>query len=692
MVLRGYILTILLLLTAAATVRSEDEPNAAGLELFEKKIRPVLVANCYECHSAEAAKAGKLKGGLQLDTRASIRAGGESGPAVVPGNVKASHLLSAIRHESFEMPPKGKLSDEVIRDFQKWIDAGAPDPRDGPPAVAQQKTIDFAAAREHWAYRPVNAAPLPKVKDIAWPRRDLDRFVLARIEAAGFSPAADAQPHALLRRLSFDLAGLPLNWEDADENFEALVEQLLSSPRFGEHWARHWLDGVRFNVQLATADRYRDWVVRAINADMPYDQFLMRQLAGDLLTADSDEERDDNSIATQLLCLNVREMDRVEGMIEVVGQQLLGVSLNCAKCHDHRFDAYSQQDYYALAGIFTSTKVKGDKNPQSDGLPIKSYGELKIMGLVEDKVGDTNLLIRGERDQRGPLVPRRFPQVLAGDTQTPLGQMTKESGRLQLAQWIASPRNPLTARVMVNRVWQRLFGRGLVASPNDFGAHGERPANPELLDHLAERFVKSGWSLKALVREIVLSHTYRQSSLAGRSVREQDPDNLLVARMNLRRLQYEQIIDSLLSISGGLQDGPPPIGKKNKPGSQRFDSKEPTGYRALYHEDPINRGLFDGADPELLNDHREASVTAPQLLFFMNNFGVQKVAASVARRAEQLAASADHRDQIVVVYRLLFARRPTSLEIADAVTLLEKHPLERFCHVLLATSEFIYLE
>ena len=686
-----------LTIIAASTARGDDK-----LDFFEKKIRPVLVQHCYECHSAK-----KITGGLTVDTRAGLLAGGESGPAIVPGKPKEGTLLGALRHDDLEMPKdKPKLAAAIIADFETWIKNGAVDPRDGAAPVARNG-IDFEAGRKHWAFQPVKVVPAAKVAG-DWPRSEVDRYVLATLSTKQLTPAADGKPHTILRRLAYDLTGLPPTRSETDEFIAgyqrdpqkavaAAVDRYLASPRFGENWARHWLDGVRFNIQIASTEHYRDWVVRALNDDVPFDKFIRLQLAGDLLPAESDAERDDQLIATQFLCLNVREMDRFEGMMEVVGQQLLGVSLNCAKCHDHKFDPFSQQDYYALAGIFTSTKIVGDKNPHIDGSPLAMQAGFKIMTLGEGKVvADTNLLIRGELDQRGPVIPRRFPQVIAGDQQQPLGEQTKDSGRLLLAEWITSPENPLTARVLANRVWLRLFGRGIVNTPNDFGLQGEPPSHPELLDYLADRLVQAKWSLKGLIREVALSRTYQLSSVGSAAARESDPDNQYLLHGNVRRLQYEQFIDTLLVHSGSLQLASPPRDPKKRSFDYRFGGKEPIAklksYRALYHEDAVNRGLFDGADPELLIPQREASVTAPQLLFILNHPTVLQIAAVIAERAEREAGGEENYQPIDLVYRELFARHPTEAERAEGLAFVKQHSLSRYCHVLLASHEFLYLD
>jgi len=456
-----WILAILLINPNAGTAA---EPDAKGLDFFEKKIRPVLVQHYYVCHSAEAKK---TKGGLALDTRDGLRDGGETGPAVVPGDVAKSILIKALRHDGPKMPNEQKqLPSEVIADFEAWVKMGAPDPRDGKTIV--KKGIDYDAAKRHWAYQPVTAPKLPTAKKGDWPARELDRFVLAEIEPKALTPAIDAAPHSWLRRVSFDLTGLPPTLDEVDafltdkspEARTKVVDRLLASPRFGEHWARHWLDGVRFDQGAQTIDQYRDWVVRSLNADLPYDRFITLQLAGDLLPPSADsKEQADRVFATQMLCLNSGEMDPVEGMVEVFGQQVLGVSINCAKCHDHKFDAYSQGDYYALAGVFTSSVIAGTKGPKAGGVEVPGFPGVKVLALVDGSPADTSLLIRGEKSQKGAIVPRQFPIVLAGEKQTPLGQVTKQSGRLELAKWSTDSKNPLTARVMATRVWLRLFGR-----------------------------------------------------------------------------------------------------------------------------------------------------------------------------------------------------------------------------------------
>lgn len=395
-----------------------------------------------------------------------------------------------------------------------------------------------------------------------------------------------------------------------------------------------------------------------------------------------------------MLVLNRNEMDPVEGVLEVVGQQLLGVSINCAKCHDHKYDAYSQADYYALAGLFTSTNMVGKKrSAKDDVVALRATPGAEVVAIRDAAVGDTNLLLKGDPRQRGTIVPRRFPLVLAGDGQKPLGQVTKQSGRLELARWIADARHPLTARVMVNRLWLRLLGRGIVDTPNDFGTQGDAPTHPELLDHLADRFVKSGWSMKAVLRDVVLSRTYQQGVKTSPDNRAADLENVLLARMNFKRLQYEQIHDALYAVADRLDttSPAPAVGKKKGAPKKGKGSGADRTTRALFGGDGTTARTFDGASPELLVERREASVTGPQLLYFLNNPGVVELATVIAQRVEKLAGR-DENDRIATAYRLLLARSPRPNEIEVGTAFLQKSSFARYCQALICTSEFIYLD
>ena len=653
---------LLLVLFLLATPVSADELTPEQLQFFEAKIRPVLVKECYGCHSN---KAGNVRGGLRLDTKERMLSGGSSGLAIVPGDLEESWLYNSINHIVFVMPPKRKLSQSVINDFKTWIEMGAPDPRVNKVAEIQSSISpdDIAKAREaFWAYKkPIKHEP-PKVDDANWPKTEIDRFILAKLEQSDLKPAGDAEPTKVLRRLCFDLIGLPptpkqveyfeTQWKaDPDRAIAFVVNRLLEKKQFGERWGRHWLDVVRYaestgsmvNVTFPNAWRYRDYVIDSFNEDKPFDRFVQEQIAGDLLPIKSDEEWTRNLIATSFLAIgpkNVNEQNRRQFAADLVDEQIdattrvfLGMSVACARCHDHKFDAIPQTDYYALAGVFGNMTTYfgtpqsdlgnfspvqqrqnstllilpvADPNPYDKGYTaseleslrgqmteklqerneqrrnrsrggdaknaqrnrIRLANELALLstklGIVDEKgkpqsycMGvqegsrpvDSRLLVRGEIDQPGSIVPRGFPQVLCS---TPVEIASSKSGRLDLARWIGSDQNSLTARVMVNRIWLHLMGRGIVASTENFGVTGQTPSHPELLDNLAKSFVDSGWSVKKLVRDIATSRIYRTQSTFNKKYHEYDPDNRLLWRANPRRLDAEALRDAMLSISGEI--------------------------------------------------------------------------------------------------------------------------------------------
>ena len=613
------------LLGVAASVTSAA-PSPEGVEFFENKIRPVLATNCYTCHSAEAKT---RMGGLSLDTRDGIREGGLRGHAVVPSDVEASLILNALRYEGgLKMPPMGKLPEEVVQDFTTWIEMGAPDPRE-PNAALQQSSIDLEEGRRYWAFQAPREQALPAVQDLAWPRGAVDQLVLASLEQQDLRPVADASKADLLRRVTYDLTGLPPSVSEMDafmadhseSAYSTVVERLLESDRFGERWGRHWLDVVRYsdsigrtrNLPFPMAWRYRDYVIRAFNSDKPYDRFVQEQIAGDLLPYASSEERLENQVATGFLALGAHDlneidqkqfdMDVADEMINVTTRSMLALSVGCARCHDHKFDPIPTKDYYAMAGIFRSSDLRNGlrRRPRFnagyfraarmltlDGVPdytmadaeatraerARLWGELQAaeenrdrnacrqlsralsklpipenlaMGVVEAaKPVPMRVNIGGDPHTLGDSVQRGFVQVLyPPDAEIPaIGQ--GESGRLQLAKWMTRPDNPLTARVMANRVWHQLTGKGIVASVDNFGSSGRQPTNQALLDYLARRFVDGGWSVKSLIREIVMSRTYRLSTRLDDSNFERDPDNDFNWRANLRRLEAESVRDAVL--------------------------------------------------------------------------------------------------------------------------------------------------
>jgi cytochrome c553 len=828
---------------------AETPPTAQQLEFFEKKIRPVLVANCYSCHSAEAEK---VKGSLYVDTREGLRMGGDNGHAVVPGDVEGSLLIKAIRYRDSDlaMPPKkegGKLPDEVIADFEQWVRMGAPDPREGQPLT--RRGVDWEKAREHWAFQPPVKSPPPAVKNTAWPRTDIDRFVLAALEQQQLTPVGDADRRTLIRRVYFDLIGLPPTPQEVEaflkdtdpRAFEKVVDRLLASPQYGEKWGRHWLDVARYaessgkenNVIYPHAWRYRDYVIKSFNQDKPYDRFLKEQLAGDLLPARNATEEAETLIATGLLAIgpkshNTRDprqfaLDLADEQIDAITQGMLGLTVACARCHDHKFDPITQTDYYAMAGIFLSTETRFGtprfvQNNQAtplftlpaeadlaDAPPISpqqvaalkrqlellqqqreelltqmreegqgSAAQLRLLGnttqlsIVEKVLGryddqgrpkrlamgvqdkltprDTPILQRGELDKPLNTVPRGFVQVLAPKTSP---RITQGSGRLELAGWIASKENPLTARVMVNRVWLQLFGRGIVATPDNFGTTGQKPTHPALLDYLAVSFMDNGWSVKSLIRQIVLSRTYQLASDHHEQNYAADPDNHWLWRMSQRRLDAEAIRDAMLAVSGKLDLTPPdgspvasfegpaqqltrplpgafgaPGGPGNRrPGSGMFGGRgftpppnpvqQDRNYRSVYL--PIVRDMipeplatFDFAEPSLVVGDRDDTTVPSQALYLLNNASVHKLAEAMADRL--IVTRARGADLGQAAFTLAFSRPPTPGELAATQEFFKKfyaaegkpgegadtqslarRALIAFCQSLFGSAEFRYL-
>jgi hypothetical protein len=782
--------------------------DARKLDFFESKIRPVLVEKCHGCHSAEAKAAGKLKGGLYLDTRDGWMAGGDSGPAIVPGKPAQSLILKALRHtsEDLAMPPRErKLPEAVIADFEVWIEDGAVDPRGGAAPVAKKRGMSIEDGRKFWSLVSPKVVPPPAVEDRGWPLDDIDRFVLAKIEEQHLVPVGEADAHSLVRRLHFDLIGLPPSQEevaafvraagrDRQPAIESLVDDLLASPHFGERWGRHWLDAARYadsngrdrNIINHHAWHYRDYVIESFRSDKPYDQFIREQIAGDLLPAKDRTQRDSRRMATGFLALGAKafeeqnpevfRMNVIDEQIEVISRSVLGLSVGCARCHDHKFDPIPTADYYALAGILRSTQALYGWGPRgikatahhhtewqaigpdaealapaaldyyrkldADTLTLhtsrsaryrivrnisaakieiatpgadkgklaaditrmeaevkdwdgritvmeKALEELKDAAPPEpgwamaarerEKCEDCRIHIRGDTNHLGDAVPRGMLRVIALEGVPAPG--AAESGRLQLAQWLTHRDNPLTARVFVNRVWLRLFGRGLVTTPDDFGVNGAKPSHPELLDHLACRFMDHGWSVKRLIRDLVLTRAYRLATDSAAANVERDPDNILLWRMAPRRIEAECLRDAILAVSGQLDPYPP-----EKPFLSRFHPRRDAelstfkpfvapsdfvdNHRSVYL--PVLRGalpdifqLFDFAPPERPVAQRDESVVPAQSLYFMNNAWVIEQSRHTARRLLEDAAPSDIQ-RVATLYQLAFARPPTDAETARA--------------------------
>jgi len=919
------VLTICLVafgLLACPNLRAAD-PQA--IEFFEKKIRTVLIDHCQKCHSADAEKTNKLKGGLLLDSREGILAGGDSGMAVVTGKPKLSRLIQSLKHDTdLKMPPKGKLPDAVIADFEKWVEMGAPDPR---TRTVLRKTMGMSVeeGRKLWAYRQPMMPPEPNIADKSWPLDPLDRFILAALEAKKRQPAADADREVLIRRIYFDLIGLPPTILEIDafvadrspKAYETVVDRLLASSEFGERWGRHWLDVARFGesftlrgLVMKEAWRYRDYVIESFNSDVPFDRFIREQIAGDLLPATTTAERQRNMIATTYLALgnsNLEEQDKKQLRMDVVDEQLdaitkgfLGQTVTCARCHDHKFDPIPTRDYYALAGILRNAKTletanvskwiempiavtpaeeanfkqhdvavaalqlqiqrekvkspsavatakgaipvksiigivvddaaakkvgewqlsthsgtyigagylhdqdkdKGEKTltfqpelpangryeirlaysegtNRADAVPVTVFSadgektiavnmkklppidgrfvslgtykfekagqsfvivsnegtkghvtpdavtfisaevvETKIpaignalaqleaklkqlqnsgpkramtMTVIEEAtIEDAKVHVRGSVHTLGDVAPRGFLQVATYGEPPTIGK--SQSGRKELADWLAAKSNPLTARVIVNRTWHWLFGSGIVRTVDNFGTTGEAPSHPELLDRLALDFMAEGWSIKKLVRRIVLSRTYRQSSTKT----DADTENLTFGRAKRRRLDAECIRDAMLQIGGTLD---------RKRGGISFPATLAADYsyknedmrRSVYS--PVFRNalpelleLFDFADPSTVTGRRNISTVAPQALFMLNHpFAIER-AKEAAERFRVVEGSIEQK--ITIAYRTILGRRPTDGESRIAVEYLKNHNDEwaMFVQALFASSEFRYVK
>jgi hypothetical protein len=703
----------LALATILPSALARANPPSEQIEFFEKKIRPVLVNHCYKCHSAGAKK---IRSGLLLDSRDGIRKGGERGPAVVPGNPTASLLLKALHYEELQMPPGGKLPDPVVADFATWIKQGAVDPRDG--TALEQKRIDFKAAKKFWAFQPPERHQLPSVHQRDWPRHPIDYFLLARLEQAGLLPSPPTDRRTWIRRVSFDLVGLPPSPDEVDafvndrspDAADKVVERLLASPHYGERWARVWLDVARYAEDQAhivgndqslcypNAYLYRNWVIQSLNADMPYSRFIELQLAADLIEPGNVA----NYAALGFLGLGPKYYsrgmlavmaDEWEDRVDVVGRGLLGLTMACARCHDHKYDPISTEDYYALAGVFASTRMFN--RPLDAKCEKKSDGEAKqpkdAMHVVcEGKPNDLTVFVRGDVTVKGPIIPRRFLRVLSQGEPQPVQQ---GSGRLELARAITSEKNPLTARVIVNRVWGQFFGRPLVGTPSNFGALGERPSCPELLDDLAVRFMEAGWSLKWLQREIVLSAAYGQSSKTDSRHISADPENRLLSCMNRRRLSVEAWRDAILAASGRLRE---PIG-----GTSIDPTAADENRRTVYSQ--VSRlslnpmlALFDFPDPNIHADHRVETTTPLQKLFVMNSPFMVRQAEAVA---DFLTAKTDGSDRgfIQKGYLVLYGRPVTDAELQLGLDFLSrnggaKSRKQQYAQVLLAANEMLFID
>jgi Protein of unknown function (DUF1553)/Protein of unknown function (DUF1549)/Planctomycete cytochrome C len=807
---------------AGGAVRAEAPPTGddAKLEFFEKKVRPVLAANCYNCHSANT----KALSGLRVDDRNGLLTGGKRGPAIVPGDAEKSRLIQAVKHTlaKASMPPEKTLSADEIADLSRWIKEGAAWPKVAlPKSIGRSEEKYKQLRKEHWAFQPLRDPQAPTVKDAAWPKGDIDRFVLAGLEKKGLRPVGDAERIDLIRRVTFDLTGLPPTAGEIDafladqapDAFEKVVDRLLASTAYGERWGRHWLDVARFgestgsarNLPYPHAWRYRDWVIDAVTKDLPYDEFVRQQVAGDLMPAASDSERDAHNIATGFLAMGVQDvnqrfkvrfdMDNVDEQIDTVSRSFLALTASCARCHDHKFDPIPVTDYYGLAGIFRSTEVcNGLKNKMGGGgldyyvpekllhvsggkkLDSETLAKIeearkeaaeakaafeKIKGTPEGKKiadngkpaqfpfrqkmlkteaalvalegtgtaamgvrdykepADTEIRVRGQAEDLGPVAPRGYLTAFAVPGAPPVNP--KQSGRLELAAWLTSDKNPLISRVMVNRVWKHLFGTGIVSSVDNFGTTGAAPSDADLLDHLANRFVKDGWSVKRLVRTLVLTRAYRLGSDSIPANLTADPENRLVWRHSPRRLDAEEIRDAMLAVAGTL-DRSHRTGsaaaelqiiemRNNGPEAQRIENAAETSLsRSVYLPllrtlTPRSMEVFDFAEQGMVTGSRDTTTVATQALFLLNDRFVQNQATSLAKDVRKIAA-ADDAERIRSLYRRSLGRLPTEQEIDRATTFLAEYESAAresqtaeprnaawasFCQAVLASAEFRYL-
>lgn len=789
----------MLLSWGAAHAKDQRSFTQEQLDFFEKKIRPVLYDNCYNCHSADNKEAG----GLRVDDWNAIQKGGNNGPGVVPGDVAASVLISRIRHadDKRTMPPDYRLEESQIQDIEKWIADGAAWPQIEIPSDLDQSldrtTISEEDIENHWSWQPLREASPPNFPSDSvwerWARTPVDRYIAKGLQEAGLSPSRDATKVELVRRLYYDLTGLPPTesqlidflFDPSDAALEKLVDRLLESPAFGERWGRHWLDVARYgestgsarNLPYPHAWRYRDYVIESLNADKPFDQFIKEQVAGDLLPANSPSQKREQLVATGFLALGVKDvnqrfkvrydMDNVDEQIDTVTRSVLALTVSCARCHDHKFDPISTRDYYGIAGIFTSTELcDGLRNQMGGGgmayyvpdrLVLLSDGQSPIqdesyqkeltekqavaqklrqefiairdsvqqeergpehtkklqaarqamlraqedvvalqdpakagpvaLGVRDAKeIGDTQIRLRGEAEKLGPSVPRGFLSALRNVPVSPIPD--DQSGRLELARWLVHKNNALSQRVIVNRIWKHLFSEGIVSTVDNFGITGDAPSHPELLDYLASDFVQNGWSIKKLVKKLVLSRSYQLSTEKLDEAYAKDPANRLVWRHSPRRLDAEEIRDSILASSGRLNlSKPDKVAshellvrelRNNGPEAKAIleDAAQST-HRSLYLSllrtlVPSSLEAFDYVEQGMVTGKRDTTTVPTQSLFLLNSGFIRENAAHLASKL-YTDSNGDASEIVRVAYRRVLQRVPTSKELEIGVTFLKEY-------------------
>ena len=751
----------------------------AKTDFFESKIRPVLATHCFECHGH------KDKGGLKLNSREAILQGGDSGPAIVLGKPQKSLLMTAVQHADpeLEMPPKKKLPPEAIADLSQWIRAGAVWPEGKGLGFATGEITD--EQRKHWAYQPLkgNPAQTPAGENF------IDAHVRGRLKEQGLQSVNLADRRTLIRRVTFNLTGLPptpmeveafLKDQKADAWYR-VVERLLASPRYGERWGRHWLDLVRYadtagdagDYPIPEAYKYRNYVIDAFNKDKPYNQFVREQIAGDQLHAENEEQRWEQTIATGYIAISRRigvsphklRHITIEDTLNNLGKTFLGLTIGCARCHDHKFDPIPTADYYALYGIFDSSvyphagaehsphrhsfvyrmgKAKADevlkpfrsklepwnKKERDQFNLYQSFQREVVTGsitrqsvwaglegirarraevaktfpnpdiayaIVDGSASDVSIHKQGNPRDLGPKVRRGFLQILGGQQ---LPENTKGSGRLELANWLTSSAEPLLARVIVNRIWHYHFGRGLVSTPSDFGVRGTAPTHPVLLDMLAQYFIKSGWSIKKMHRLILDSETYRMAATEHAGNLAKDPDNHFLWRANRRRLDAEELRDSLLTFSAQLDITPG--GRHPFPHRltyfyrqhEPFQEKYVSNKRSIYQmQQRIQKNpyldMFDGPDGGLHLGDRKASVTTLQALYFMNSKFIHE-------QAEAITELLPEEHKVEYLYELVFNRRAEDKELEFAESYFAKDNSRQrwagYVRSMLSSNEFLFVD
>lgn len=735
----------------------------SGTEFFERRVRPLLVKHCYECHS-EAE--GSQKGGLLLDRESGWLEGGDTGKAVVPGNVQGSLLLEAVAYTDpdFEMPPKYQLEPGEIAILKRWVLDGAAGPAEdmGETEFSQlgDQTVIFEKAKDHWSFQPVGKVTPPQVSDAEWNGNPIDQFVFARLAEKGLTPSPPADRRTIVRRLSYKLTGLPPSAEDMGvKNLNLYLNELIDSPRFGEHVGRYWLDVARYADTATTyradtktphyypyAFTYRDYVIESFNEDKPFDLFVKEQLAADLLGL---EAKDPTLTALGFLGVSPhRNMsaDFVDDVIDVTTRGILGMTVSCSRCHDHKFEPVPTADYYSLYGVFNSinrpepwdledypvidgyhppqaevasyTKAKAaiDKKIKDAGESVKKGNNRSVAEEIEQtdlaelllfhegapvramavsekpKPTEPFIFVRGEASSRGDRVPRRFLKIIDPE-QEPFSR--ENSGRLDLAEKLVDPANPLTARVYVNRIWAMLMGDAIVDTPSDFGLQGEAPSHPELLDFLAAQFVEEGWSTKKLVRLIATSKTFRQASWNREEMAAIDPENEFFWRANRTRLRIEEIRDSLLSVAGELD-----LKMRGRPGQIWGDDytkrRSVYGYVNRFNLDPTLRN-FDFPSPMQTQDSRTENIVAPQALFLMNSpFMIDQAAALLEDLAFEDSVSREER--IEAVFERVLQRAPTPGEVEQVKRFAEIEegrkvsPWRLLAQSLCMSNEFLYVD